>query len=43
MCLFPFSTNDKRINFQAGWTGYVRKTTYQYLASRIPGCMYLLN
>ena len=34
--LVSFSTNDKRINFQAGWTGYVRKTTYQYLASQNP-------
>lgn len=29
-------TEDKRINFQLGWTGYVRKTTYQYLASQNP-------
>jgi hypothetical protein len=34
--LVGISTNDKRINFQAGWTGYVRKTTYQYLASQNP-------
>lgn len=34
--LVAISTNDKRINFQAGWTGYVRKTTYQYLASQNP-------
>jgi hypothetical protein len=27
---------DKRFIFQAGWTGYVRKTTYQYLASQNP-------
>jgi hypothetical protein len=29
-------TTDKRFTFQAGWTGYVRKTTYQYLASQNP-------
>ncbi|HEV7779941.1 MAG TPA: hypothetical protein VGO58_01680 [Chitinophagaceae bacterium] len=29
-------TYDKRFTFQAGWTGYVRKTTYQYLASQNP-------
>jgi hypothetical protein len=29
-------TSDKRFTFQAGWTGYVRKTTYQYLASQNP-------
>jgi hypothetical protein len=34
--LAEISTNDKRISFQAGWTGYVRKTTYQYLASQNP-------
>ncbi|MDP9229765.1 MAG: TonB-dependent receptor [Bacteroidota bacterium] len=39
--LFPnilaeFSSPDKRFTFQAGWTGYVRKTTYQYLASLNP-------
>jgi hypothetical protein len=30
------STEDKRFTFQAGWTGYIRKTTYQYLASLNP-------
>ena len=34
--LVEVSTNDNRISFQAGWTGYVRKTTYQYLASQNP-------
>ena len=34
--LIDISTNDKRISFQAGWTGFVRKTTYQYLASQNP-------
>lgn len=29
-------TTDQRFNFQVGWTGYVRKTTYQYLASENP-------
>lgn len=30
------STEDKRFIFQAGWTGYLRKTSYQYLASLNP-------
>lgn len=34
--LAAISTSDSRITFQAGWTGYVRKTTYQYLASQNP-------
>ena len=34
--LADISTEDKRFTFQAGWTGYVRKTTYQYLASQNP-------
>lgn len=34
--LADFTTQDKRFTFQAGWTGYVRKTTYQYLASQNP-------
>jgi len=34
--LADISTNDRRFTFQAGWTGYVRKTTYQYLASQNP-------
>jgi hypothetical protein len=29
-------TDDQRFFFQAGWTGYIRKTTYQYLASINP-------
>ncbi len=29
-------TTDKRFTFQAGWTGYIRKTTYQYLAAQNP-------
>lgn len=34
--LAEVSTQDSRFTFQAGWTGYVRKTTYQYLASQNP-------
>ncbi|MES1216260.1 MAG: hypothetical protein ABUT20_12165 [Bacteroidota bacterium] len=39
--LFPnitaeVSTSDRKLTFQAGWTGYVRKTSYQYLASLNP-------
>jgi hypothetical protein len=34
--LADIGTEDKRLIFQAGWTGYVRKTTYQYLASQNP-------
>ncbi|MBI5373616.1 MAG: hypothetical protein HZA79_16450 [Sphingobacteriales bacterium] len=34
--LAEIGTGDKRFNFQAGWTGYVRKTTYQYLAAQNP-------
>jgi hypothetical protein len=34
--LADVSTEDKRLTFQIGWTGYVRKTTYQYLASQNP-------
>ena len=39
--LFPnilaeFGSGDDRFTFQAGWTGYVRKTTYQYLANYNP-------
>ncbi len=29
-------TEDQRFTFQAGWTGYIRKTTYQYLESINP-------
>lgn len=34
--LADISTEDKRFTFQAGWTGYIRKTTYQYLAGQNP-------
>ncbi len=39
--LFPnvladIRTEDSRFTFQAGWTGYIRKTTYQYLAGQNP-------
>jgi hypothetical protein len=34
--LADISTEDKRFTFQAGWTGYIRKTTFQYLASQNP-------
>ena len=34
--LVDINTYDQRFTFQAGWTGYVRKTTYQYLASQNP-------
>lgn len=34
--LVDINTSDQRFIFQAGWTGYVRKTTYQYLASQNP-------
>jgi hypothetical protein len=34
--LAEIGTDDKRFTLQAGWTGYVRKTTYQYLASQNP-------
>jgi hypothetical protein len=30
------STNDKRIIFQAGWSGYIRRTSYRDLASLNP-------
>lgn len=32
--LAEVGTSDQRFTFQAGWTGYIRKTTYQYLASQ---------
>lgn len=32
--LAEVGTDDQRFTFHAGWTGYVRKTTYQYLASQ---------
>lgn len=34
--LAEIGTIDKRITLQAGWTGHIRKTTYQYLASQNP-------
>ncbi|MDZ4807824.1 MAG: hypothetical protein SGI96_06090 [Bacteroidota bacterium] len=34
--LADINTQDKRFTFQLGWTGYIRKTTYQYLASQNP-------
>ena len=34
--LAEVGTEDQRFTFQAGWTGYLRKTTYQYLASINP-------
>ncbi len=34
--LADISSSDSRFTFQAGWTGYVRKTTYMYLASQNP-------
>jgi hypothetical protein len=39
--LFPnvtaeIGTGDQRFTFQAGWIGYLRKTSYQYLASLNP-------
>lgn len=34
--LAEIGTYDQRFTLQAGWTGYVRKTTYQYLASQNP-------
>ena len=34
--LIEASTEDKRFTFQAGWSGYIRRTSYQYLASVNP-------
>jgi hypothetical protein len=34
--LAEVSTSDQRFTFHAGWTGYIRKTTFQYLASQNP-------
>ncbi len=34
--LAEVGTYDQRFTLQAGWTGYIRKTTYQYLASQNP-------
>ncbi len=34
--LAEVGTYDQRFTFQAGWTGYIRKTTYQYLAAQNP-------
>ena len=33
---FEASTDDKRVTFQAGWSGYIRRTSYQYLAGINP-------
>lgn len=32
--LADISSGDQRFTFQLGWTGHIRKTTYQYLASQ---------
>ena len=34
--LIEASTEDQRFTFQAGWSGYIRRTSYQYLASVNP-------
>ena len=34
--LADINTEDRRFTFQAGWTGYIRKTTYMYLAGENP-------
>ena len=34
--LAQVGTDDQRFTLHAGWTGYVRKTTYQYLATQNP-------
>jgi hypothetical protein len=34
--LADIGTEDQRFTFQAGWTGYLRKTSYQYLTSQNP-------
>jgi len=34
--LADITTKDERFTFHLGWTGYIRKTTYQYLASQNP-------
>ncbi len=34
--LAEVGTEDQRFVLQAGWTGHIRKTTYQYLASQNP-------
>lgn len=34
--LAEIGTEDQRFFFFGGWTGYIRKTTYQYLASQNP-------
>lgn len=34
--LAELTTNDQRFTLHGGWTGYIRKTTYQYLASQNP-------
>ncbi|MDP4262345.1 MAG: hypothetical protein Q8941_07420 [Bacteroidota bacterium] len=34
--LADVGTEDQRFTFQIGWTGYLRKTSYEYLASQNP-------
>lgn len=34
--LIEASTEDKRFTFNAGWTGFIRRTSYQYLAGLNP-------
>ena len=34
--MFEASTEDKAVTFQAGWSGYIRRTSYQNLASVNP-------
>jgi hypothetical protein len=34
--LADINTDDKRFTFQLGWTGYLRKTSYEYLAGQNP-------
>jgi hypothetical protein len=41
--LADINTPDSRFIFQLGWTGYVRKTTYEYLASQNPWLRMPLN
>lgn len=37
--LAEIGTEDKRFTFQAGWTGYIRRTSYQGLAAQNPFLM----
>jgi hypothetical protein len=41
--LADINTPDKRFVFQLGWTGYVRKSSYMYLASQNPWLRMPLN